>query len=54
MTDKKEPREVIPRPMASNGSFTFAVSKGNYPGKIKEALMARGNWTEVKEDIAIQ
>jgi len=35
------------------GSFTFAVTKGNYPGQIRDALKERGNWSEVKEDVGI-
>jgi hypothetical protein len=42
-----------PQPKAQTGTFTFSVSKGNYPNQIKQALKERGNWTEVKEDQAI-
>jgi hypothetical protein len=34
-------------------AFTFAVSKGNYPNHLINALEARGNWRQISEDEAI-
>jgi cobalamin biosynthesis Mg chelatase CobN len=33
---------------------TFAVSKGNYPCHIVNALNARGNWTQIGEEDAVE
>ena len=33
--------------------FTFAVSKGNYPSHLVNALEARGNWKRIPEEEAI-
>jgi hypothetical protein len=32
------------------GSFTYAVSKGNYPNHLIKSLGKRGNWTQVSEE----
>ena len=34
-------------------SYTFACGRGNYPNHIIAALKARGNWTQVAEEVAI-
>ena len=44
--------------MASAGNtgvktHTFATGRGNYPNHIIAALKARGNWTQVAEELAI-
>jgi len=34
----------------ATGSFTYAVSKGNYPNHLIKSLAERGNWTQVTEE----
>ena len=35
-------------------AYTFACGKGNFPNHIINALKARGNWTQVSEEVAIE
>ena len=34
-------------------AYTFATGRGNFPNHIINALKARGNWTQVAEEVAL-
>jgi len=34
-------------------NYTFACGRGNFPNHIIAALKARGNWSQVAEEVAI-
>jgi hypothetical protein len=38
----------------STSTFTFAVTKGNYPNTVIEAMKARGNWKQLPEDVGLE
>lgn len=44
------------KPTAANGvkNYTFACGRGNFPNHIIAALKARGNWSQVAEEVAIE
>ena len=35
-------------------NYTFACGRGNFPNLIVAALKARGNWSQVAEEVAIE
>ena len=41
---------------SANGvkNYTFACGRGNFPNHIIAALKARGNWSQVAEEVAIE
>ena len=39
---------------AAEVTYTFACGKGNYPSHVIRALKARGNWSQVPEEQAIE
>ena len=43
------------KPLGNSGakSYSFATGRGNCPGHVVHALKARGNWTQVAEEVAI-
>ena len=46
----------LPGPPSQNKTikrYTYAVGRGNFPNHIIQNLNARGNWTKVDEDVAI-
>ena len=39
---------------ASYGNYTFARQKHNYSCHVRDALLARGNWKEIDEEVGIE
>ena len=48
-----KPNPAAAQTTGGGKNYTYAVGKGNYPNHIVKALTARGNWTQVGEDVAI-
>lgn len=40
--------------MSEKGTYTYAVTKGNYPNAVNVAMQARGNWKQLSEDVGLE
>lgn len=40
--------------MPSSGNYTYAVTKGNYPLAVIEAMKERGNWKQLNEEVGLE
>ena len=52
-TSSTKPAAAAPSANASVRSYTFATGRGNFPNHIINALKARGNWTQVSEEVGL-
>ena len=51
------PSAVTTAPSATNfgvKNYTFATGRGNFPNHIINSLKARGNWTQIAEEVALE
>jgi hypothetical protein len=39
---------------SEKGAYTYAVTKGNYPMAVVEAMKARGNWKQLNEEVGLE
>jgi hypothetical protein len=40
--------------MSEKSTYTYAVTKGNYPNAVNEAMKARGNWKQLNEEVGLE